>query len=115
MLSRLTVIALLSLTTLAIAADAPAKKKRPATRPSTQAALQPYPLKTCVVSGEAFGGEMGDPVVFAHEGREIKLCCEGCLKKFHKNADKHLKTLDEAAKANKAQQDQKKDSGKPAA
>ena len=35
---------------------------------------KPYPLKTCVVSDEKFGGDMGEPYVFTHDGREIKLC-----------------------------------------
>ena len=31
----------------------------------------PYPLTTCPVSGEKLG-EMGPPVVYLHEGREIR-------------------------------------------
>src|SRR5205085_11428460 len=38
---------------------------------------KPYTLKTCPVSDEKLG-DMGDPYVFTHEGREIKLCCKGC-------------------------------------
>jgi YHS domain-containing protein len=64
--------------------------------------LKPYPLKTCVVSGEKLG-EMGDPFVYAYEGREIKFCCKGCLKDFKKDTAKYLKMIDEAeAKAKKA-------------
>ena len=64
--------------------------------------LKPYPLKTCVVSGEKLG-EMGDPFVYAYEGREIKFCCKGCLKDFKKDPAKYIKMLDEAeAKAKKA-------------
>ena len=63
--------------------------------------LKPYPLKTCVVSGEKLG-EMGDPFVYAYEGREIKFCCKGCLKDFKKEPAKYIKQLDEAeAKAKK--------------
>ena len=57
---------------------------------------KPYPLKTCIVSGEKLG-EMGDPYVFTHEGREIKLCCKNCLKDFNKAPAKYIKKLDEAA------------------
>jgi len=31
--------------------------------------VKPYPLTTCIVSGEKLGG-MGDPYVFVHEGQE---------------------------------------------
>jgi YHS domain-containing protein len=64
--------------------------------------LKPYPLKTCVVTGEKLG-EMGDPFVYAYEGREIKFCCKGCLKDFKKEPAKYIKKLEEAeAKAKKA-------------
>ena len=62
---------------------------------------KPYPLKTCVVSDEKFGGDMGDPYVFTYEGREVKLCCEGCLKDFKKDPAKYLKKMDAADKKKK--------------
>ena len=63
---------------------------------------KPYPLKTCVVSDEKLG-EMGDPYVFTHEGREIKLCCKSCLKDFKKDPAKYIKVMEEAeAKAKKS-------------
>lgn len=77
-------LVLAALAPLALAEGQPAKAK-------------PYPLKTCVVSGEELGG-MGDPYVFTHEGREIKLCCKGCLKKFNKDSASFLKKLDAAEK-----------------
>jgi hypothetical protein len=62
---------------------------------------KPYTLKTCIVSGDELGG-MGAPYVFVHEGREIKLCCKGCLKDFKKDAAKYVKKIEEAeAKAKK--------------
>ena len=39
-----------------------------------------YPLDTCPVSGKKLGS-MGDPVILMHEGREIRLCCGGCVAK----------------------------------
>ncbi|MDE0834963.1 MAG: hypothetical protein OSA84_01265 [Akkermansiaceae bacterium] len=48
-----------------------------------------YPLKTCVVSGEEFGG-MGDPYIFAHEGTTVKFCCKACLKDFDKDPEKYI-------------------------
>ena len=44
---------------------------------------KPYPLKTCIVSGDDLG-EMGDPVVFTDKGQEIKLCCKPCRQDFDK-------------------------------
>ena len=69
----------------ALPSDAPSKPK-------------PYPLQTCVVSGEKLGGDMGEPYVFTHEGREIKLCCKQCLKDFKKDPASYIKKLDEAKK-----------------
>jgi YHS domain-containing protein len=62
---------------------------------------KPYPLTTCVVSGEKLG-EMGKPYKFTQDGREIQLCCKSCLKDFKKDPAKYVKKLDEAeAKAAK--------------
>lgn len=62
--------------------------------------LKPYPLKTCVVSGEKLGS-MGEPYVHAHKDREIKFCCKGCLKDFNKDTTKYLKQLEEAEQKQK--------------
>lgn len=59
---------------------------------------KPYPLKTCVVSDEKLGGDMGDPYVFKYKGREVRLCCKGCLDDFNKEPAKYLKKLDAAEK-----------------
>ena len=61
-----------------------------------------YPLNKCLVSDEAFGGKMGDPVEFVYrlEGkpdRLVRLCCKMCMKDFKKNPDQYLKLLDQAA------------------
>ena len=62
---------------------------------------KPYPLTTCVVSGEKLG-DMGKPYTFKHEGREIQLCCNSCLKDFKKDPAKYAKKVEEAqAKAGK--------------
>ena len=62
--------------------------------------LRPYPLKTCVVSGEKLG-EMGDPFVYAYQGREIKFCCKDCVKDFKKDPAKFMKKIEEANKGKK--------------
>ena len=63
---------------------------------------RPYPLKTCIVSGEEIN-EKGDmkPHVFVHEGQEVKLCCKSCLKDFNKDKAGYLKKINEAAKKEK--------------
>ena len=58
---------------------------------------KPYPLATCITDGEKLGS-MGTPHVFTHDGREIKLCCKGCLDDFKKDSAKYMKQLDEAEK-----------------
>jgi hypothetical protein len=56
---------------------------------------KPYPLKTCVVSGEKLG-EMGKPYVFQQDGKEVRLCCKDCLKDFQKDPAKYMKKIEEA-------------------
>jgi len=68
---------------------------------------QEYPLDTCPVSGEKLGS-MGKPVVIRHEGREVRLCCAGCIDKFKQDPAKYLKKLDEAEKSRKPPQDKPK-------
>lgn len=53
---------------------------------------KPYPLNTCIISGEPLG-EMGKAYVFTHEGQEVKLCCKDCLKKFNAAPAKYMKTI----------------------
>jgi hypothetical protein len=59
---------------------------------SSSAKALPYPLATCIVSDEKLGS-MGAPYVFVHEGREIKLCCKGCLKDFEAEPKRFLAKL----------------------
>src|ERR1043166_5066470 len=67
----------------------------------TDKKAKPYPLKTCVVSDEKLGGDRGEPYVFTHEGREIKLCCKSCLKDFKKDTAKYVKKIEDAEKKEK--------------
>jgi len=65
-----------------------------------------YPLKTCVVSGEELGGNMGGAIdyVYHKEGqpdRLVRFCCKRCVAKFEKDPEKYLKTIDEASRARK--------------
>jgi hypothetical protein len=60
----------------------------------------PYPLKTCVVSGDKLGGDMGVPVVFVYTNnganQEIKFCCPMCKPTFLKDPNKYMKIIKEA-------------------
>ncbi len=86
--SLLTLSAILAFAVPAFAEDKPAEAK-----------ATPYPFTTCLVSGEAFGGDMGEPYVFVEDGREVKLCCKGCLKTFKKDPAAFEKIIDEGVKA----------------
>ena len=50
--------------------------------------------KTCPVSGDPLGGDMGPPTKITVKGRTVFLCCEGCRKKILANPDKYLAKLD---------------------
>lgn len=58
----------------------------------TSSTEAPYPLKVCVVSGEALGS-MGKPYVHLHEGATVKFCCKPCLKKFNEKPAEFLAKL----------------------
>jgi YHS domain-containing protein len=62
---------------------------------NADAKVKPYPLKTCVVSGDKIG-EMGKPVMLIYKGQEMKFCCKDCVKDFNKDPDKYIKKLAEA-------------------
>jgi YHS domain-containing protein len=42
----------------------------------------------CPVSGEKLGS-MGEPYLVEHDGRQIKLCCEGCKDDFASDPAKY--------------------------
>jgi hypothetical protein len=81
---------ILAASSLALAADQ--------TKAGDAKSAKPYPLKTCIVSGEKLDGDMGKPYVFVEQGQEIKLCCKDCLKDFKKDPAKYLKKLAAAKK-----------------
>ena len=54
----------------------------------------PYPLKTCVVSGDSLDA-MGEPYVYEHKGQEVRFCCKECLPKFNEDPDKYVAMLKE--------------------
>ena len=66
----------------------------------------PYPLDTCVVSGDKLGGDMGKPVEFIYQtngiNQEIKFCCPMCEPTFLGDPDKYMKIIKEAEAKAKA-------------
>lgn len=73
----------------------PAKVAKGKIRKETTTATtkpKPYPLKTCLVSGEPLDS-MDEEVSTVYQGQQFKFCCKPCLKKFEKNPDKYLKEL----------------------
>ena len=69
-----------------------AEEPKPSPPPAEAPKVKPYPIDTCLVSGEKLG-EMGKPLVFTHEGQEIKVCCKPCKPKFLKEPAKYLEKL----------------------
>jgi YHS domain-containing protein len=63
--------------------------------PAPGPASAPYMLETCPVSGEKLGS-MGEPVVYSHEGRELRFCCDGCISPFEKDPAQYLEKVDAA-------------------
>lgn len=64
-----------------------------------------YPLKTCAISREDLGS-MGEPFDYIHQpadqpARLVRMCCDGCIKKFKKDPVKYLAVIDAAAEAGK--------------
>ncbi len=49
--------------------------------------VKPYPLTTCIVSGDKL-----DPSVPAvvQNGQQVLFCCKACVKKFLANPEKYL-------------------------
>ncbi len=65
----------------------------PTTAPAVKS--DPYLLDTCPVSGEKLGS-MGDPIVKTIEDREVRFCCNGCVKRFKANPAKYYADIDKA-------------------
>ncbi|MCZ7646179.1 MAG: hypothetical protein M5U26_12970 [Planctomycetota bacterium] len=63
-----------------------------------------YPLKTCVVSGEALEDEAVDHV---HVNHLVRFCCGGCAKEFQKDPGAYLEKL--GAASSKPKDEEKKE------
>ncbi|HEX2748243.1 MAG TPA: hypothetical protein VHM91_09625 [Verrucomicrobiales bacterium] len=64
----------------------------PAAAAEAAGKTKPYPLNTCIVSGNKLGS-MGTVQSLVHEGQEIKFCCKPCVGKFKKDPAKYLAKL----------------------
>ena len=66
----------------------------------------PYPLDTCVVSGDKLGGDMGPAIEFIYQtnsiNQEIKFCCPMCKPTFLGDPDKYMKIIKAAEAKAKA-------------
>lgn len=60
-----------------------------------------YPLDHCPVSGDVYGGQMGDPVDVVVANRLIRLCCKGCKEDLQENPAKFVAIVDEASTGKK--------------
>ena len=95
----LAIIAIFMLTAVVFAqTDAAAKTSETAAAKPDAEKVVPYVLDHCIISGEKLGG-MGDPVVKVYDGREVKFCCNGCVKPFEKDQAKNFKKIDDAIAA----------------
>lgn len=67
---------------------------------TNSAAVKPYPLDYCLVSGDKIGS-MGKPIVVDYQGQEFKFCCPDCPAQFKKDPDQYVKKLSAAEAAAK--------------
>lgn len=51
------------------------------------AEVKPYPLPTCIVSGDQL--DLSVPAVVVN-GQQVRFCCKACVKKFQANPEKYL-------------------------
>ena len=76
-----------------------------------EAQAKTYPAETCIVSGEPFGGDMGEPIDYILGHRMVRLCCKGCVKKLRKDPLGYLAKLEAAKKDAKDAHDHGKEGG----
>jgi hypothetical protein len=82
----------------------PSTSRAADTNPVASAKPVPYPLQTCIISGDKLGGDMGAPIVFVYSNKdvnqEIKFCCPMCKPKFLADTDKYMKIIHAAEAKN---------------
>ncbi len=55
-------------------------------------ATKPYPLDTCLVTGEGLESK-GGSFTMIHEGQEVKVCCLACKMAFKDEPERYLAKL----------------------
>lgn len=83
------VIAVAVAASLGLVSDPPAQENKPA----AAAKPDPYPFNTCVV--RAADELPSEPMIYVHEGRELRFCCGGCLSRFMTKPEDFLPKLNE--------------------
>ena len=76
--------------------SSPAVGQSGSVKETPKSAVVPYPLDSCIVSGEKLGG-MGEPIVKVYDGREVRFCCSGCVKKFEADKAGYFAKIDAKA------------------
>ncbi len=71
-----------------------------------------FPLKECPVSGEKYGGDMGEPVDIVLAGRLIRVCCDDCEADVEKDPAKFVGMVDAARQGQKPGNDHHPDGKK---
>lgn len=68
------------------------KEAAAATAAATTLPVKPYPLKTCLVTGDKITAD-DEQISTVYKGQEYKLCCRKCLAKFKKEPEKYAALL----------------------
>jgi YHS domain-containing protein len=76
----------------AVTVDPVGRKSNVVETQTKTATPRPYPLTTCLVSGEGLDS-MDERVSTVHEGQVFEFCCKPCLSKFRKNPAKYQAML----------------------
>jgi YHS domain-containing protein len=71
-----------------------------------------YVAKTCPVSSEKLGGEMGDPVDYVIGNRLVRLCCNDCRADLDKDPLKYLRVPERKNETPSKPEEPRKDGGK---
>ncbi|MCX7048145.1 MAG: hypothetical protein NTX50_22005 [Candidatus Sumerlaeota bacterium] len=64
-------------------------------QPSQPFKGDPYPLSFCAVTGNKLDPAK-EPVIYSHEGREIRFCSQDCIAKFKADPKTYLDKIDKA-------------------
>lgn len=63
-----------------------------ATGGTVKTGVKPYTSNMCVLTDNELGS-MGPVITKVYGNREVKFCCQPCVKKFERNLDENLSKL----------------------